>query len=134
MGEIVVSGESVSEGYLNRNDRYSEFDKDGYHTGDLGILSPDGHLYLKGRKKRMILTANGKNIYVEELEALLLQHPQIKTAAVFEENHHPAAAVTAGLSEEEMRKYLAQINSRLPRYKQIRKFYLKPDIPGGRIK
>ena len=134
VGEIVVSGESVSEGYLNRNDRYSEFDKDGYHTGDLGILSPDGHLYLKGRKKRMILTANGKNIYVEELEALLLQHPQIKTAAVFEENHHPAAAVTAGLSEEEMRKYLAQVNSRLPRYKQIRKFYLKPDIPGGRIK
>lgn len=134
VGEIVVSGESVSEGYLNRNDRYSEFDKDGYHTGDLGVLSPDGHLYLKGRKKRMILTANGKNIYVEELEALLLQHPQIRTAAVFEEDHHPAAAVTAGLSEEEMRNYLAQVNSRLPRYKQIRKFYLKPDIPGGRIK
>lgn len=134
VGEIVVSGKSVSRGYLNRNDHYSEFDEDGYHTGDLGILSPDGHLYLKGRKKRMILTANGKNVYVDELEALLLQHPQIKTAAVFEENHHPAAAVTADLSEEEMQEYLLQVNSRLPRYKQIRKFYLKPDTPGGRIK
>ena len=134
VGEIVVSGKSVSAGYLNRNDHYSEFDKDGYHTGDLGILSLDGHLYLKGRKKRMILTANGKNVYVEELESLLLQHPQIKTAAVFEENHHPAAAVTTDLSEEEMHEYLSLVNSRLPHYKQIRTFTIKPDIPGGRIK
>ncbi len=134
VGEIVVAGKSVSGGYLNRNDRYSEFDGDGYHTGDLGILSPDGHLYLKGRKKRMILTANGKNVYVDELEALLMQHPGIKAAAVFEENHHPAAAVTGNLTEDEMQAYLARVNDRLPRYKQIRKYYLKPDIPGGRIK
>ena len=134
VGEIVVAGKSVSSGYLNRNDCYSEFDKDGYHTGDLGFLSPDGHLYLKGRKKRMILTANGKNIYVDELEALLLQHPQVKTAVVFAENHHPAAAITGNLSEDEMQAFLAKVNTQLPRYKQIRKFYLKPDIPGGRIK
>lgn len=134
VGEIVVAGKSVSHGYLNRNDCYSEFDQDGYHTGDLGILSPDGHLYLKGRKKRMILTANGKNVYVDELEALLLQHPQIKAAVVFEENHHPAAAVTGDLTEREMQTYLAEINDRLPRYKQIRNIYLKPDILGGRIK
>lgn len=134
VGEIVVAGGSVSKGYLNRNDRYSEFDEDGYHTGDLGILSPDGHLYLKGRKKRMILTANGKNIYVDELETLLLQHPLIKAATVYEENHHPAASVIGDLTESEMKEYLDKVNSRLPRYKQIRRFYLKPDIPGGRIK
>ena len=134
VGEIVVAGKSVSDGYLNRNDRYSGFDQDGYHTGDLGILSPDGHLYLKGRKKRMILTANGKNVYVDELEALLLQHPEIKAAVVFEENHHPATAVTGNLTESEMQAYLDEVNSRLPRYKQIRRFYLKPDTLGGRIK
>ncbi len=134
VGEIVVAGNSVSAGYLNRNDRYSEFDADGYHTGDLGVLSPDGHLYLKGRKKRMILTANGKNVYVDELEALLMQHPRIRAAVVFEEDHHPAAALTCNLTEDEMQDYLAQVNDRLPGYKQIRRFYIKPDIPGGRIK
>ena len=135
VGEIVVSGKSVSAGYLNRNDRYSDFDESGaYHTGDLGILSPDGHLYLKGRKKRMILTANGKNVYVEELEEMLLKNPKIKTAAVFEENHHPAASIVGSLSEEEALSCLAEINRKLPRFKQIRNLYLKPDTPGGRIK
>lgn len=135
VGEIIVSGKSVSAGYLNRGDHYSDFDETGsYHTGDLGILAPDGHLYLKGRKKRMILTANGKNIYVEELEEMLLKNPQIKTAAVFEENHHPAASIVSDLPEENVQEYLAEINRNLPRYKQIRKLYLKPDTLGGRIK
>ncbi len=134
VGEIVVSGKSVSRGYINRNDRYSEFDRDGYHTGDLGYLSADQHLYLKGRKKRMILTANGKNVYVDELEDMLLENTEIKAAVVFEENHHPAASLTSGLSEDELRDYLAEINARLPRYKQIRRLYCKPDTPGGRIK
>lgn len=134
VGEIVVSGKSVSGGYLNRSDHYSEFDKDGYHTGDLGYLSADRHLYLKGRKKRMILTANGKNVYVEELEDMLLKNPEIKTAAVFEEDHHPAASVTTDLPESRLQDYLAEINACLPRYKQIRKLYQKPDTPGGRIK
>lgn len=134
-GEIVVSGGSVSRGYLNRADNYSEFDRDGrYHTGDLGYLAPDGHLYLKGRKKRMILTANGKNIYVDELEGLFLANPQIEAAVVFEENHHPAVSVVGSLSEKQALKYLEQINRNLPPYKRIRKLYLKPDIPGGRIK
>lgn len=135
VGEIVVSGKSVSGGYLNHNDHYSDFDESGaYHTGDLGVLAPDGHLYLKGRKKRMILTANGKNVYVEELEEMLLKNPQIKTAVVFEENHHPAVSIVSDLPEESVREYLAEINRNLPRYKQIRKLYLKPDTPGGRIK
>ncbi len=134
VGEIVVAGKSVSAGYLNRNDHYSEFDGDGYHTGDLGVLSPDGHLYLKGRKKRMILTANGKNVYVDELEEMLLQNPLIKTATVFEEDHHPAASLVSDLPEKEVQDYLAAVNARLPKYKQIRRLYLKPDTPGGRIK
>lgn len=135
VGEIAVAGGSVSGGYLNRNDHYSEFDRDGfYHTGDLGYLSPDRHLYLKGRKKRMILTANGKNVYVDELEELFLQNPMIKTAVVFEEDHHPAVSIVSDLTEEEALEYLAEINQNLPGYKQIRKLYRKPDTLGGRIK
>lgn len=135
IGEILVKGESVSDGYLDQNGCYSEFDQDGfYHTGDLGRLSDTGHLYLKGRKKRMILTATGKNVYVDELEELILKHPQIKAVKVFEENYHPAASVISDLPETEVQMYMDQVNRRLPRYKQIRKIYIKPDLPGGRIK
>lgn len=135
IGEIVVRGKSVSKGYLHRNDRYSEFDAEGaYHTGDLGILDEHGHLYLKGRKKRMILTANGKNIYVEELEALLLEDPRIKTAKVYEESFHPAAFVTANLPEADVQALLESINQKLPPFKQIRTIHIRPDTEGGRIK
>lgn len=135
VGEIVVKGKSVSRGYLNRSDRYSEFDAQGaYHTGDLGRLDEQRRLYLKGRKKRMILTANGKNIYVDELEALLLSDPRIRTAKVFEEDRHPAASVVTDLSEAEVKLLIDQINQKLPRFKQIRNFYTKPDTLGGRIK
>lgn len=135
IGEILVRGESVSGGYLDQNGCYSEFDQDGfYHTGDLGRLSDTGHLYLKGRKKRMILTANGKNVYVDELEELILKHPKIKAARVFEQNHHPAATVTSDLPETEVQAYMDQVNRCLPPYKQIRKIYIKPDLPEGRIK
>lgn len=135
VGEILVKGKSVSKGYLNHTDHYSDFDQNGaYHTGDLGFLDGTGHLYLKGRKKRMILTANGKNVYVEELESLLLQHPQIKAAAVWEEQHHPAALVVTNLTEAEAQTILDQVNQKLPHYKQIRNLYRKPDILGGRIK
>lgn len=135
VGEIVVKGESVSAGYLDRNGCCSEFDEEGaYHTGDLGFLSDTGHLYLKGRKKRMILTANGKNVYVDELEELIRKNPQIRSVKVFEQNHHPAASVVSNLPEAEVQAYMAQVNRRLPHYKQIRKIYIKPDSPGGRIK
>lgn len=135
VGEIIVKGKSVSKGYLNRNDHYSEFDQDGaYHTGDLGYLDPHGHLYLKGRKKRMILTANGKNVYVDELEDLILQDPQIQAVKVWEEDHHPAALVVSDLDQEQIQQKIDALNLLLPRYKQIRKVYTKPDTLGGRIK
>lgn len=135
IGEIVVKGKSVSRGYLNRNDRYSDFDAQGaYHTGDLGRLDERRRLYLKGRKKRMILTANGKNIYVDELETLLLLEPRIHAAKVFEEEHHPAASVITDLSESDVKLLIDQINRKLPHFKQIRNVYVKPDTLGGRIK
>lgn len=135
VGEILVKGNSVSGGYLNPNSRNSEFDEDGvYHTGDLGVLDHTGHLYLKGRKKRMILTANGKNVYADEIETLILAEPQIRAAKVFEEDHFPAVSVVSDLPEEAVHAYIAQINRKLPRYKQIRRVYTRPDTLGGRIK
>ncbi len=135
VGEIVVRGKSVSAGYLDQNSRSCAFDPDGaYHTGDLGRLDDHRRLYLKGRKRRMILTAAGKNIYVDELEELLLGCPGIRAAKVYEEAHHPAAAVVTDLPEANIQTHVDRINRLLPRYKQIRRVHIKPDTLGGRIK
>lgn len=135
IGEIIVGGGSVSKGYISQNDTYSEFDGDGfYHTGDLGFIDSDGHLFLKGRKRRMIITANGKNVYVDELEKLILENPEIKSAAVFEEDFHPAARIYTDLPEQEARDYIEKLNGDLPKFKRIKNLYIKSETHGGRLK
>lgn len=135
VGEILVKGGSVSKGYLWRNDRNSEFDEQGfYHTGDLGRIDETRHLYLAGRKRRMIITANGKNVYVDEIEELLLQNPEIKTAKVYEENYHVTASVVSNLSENAVKEYVEAVNQDLPKFKQIHRVYTRQDTLGGRIK
>lgn len=72
-GEICVRGENVMKGYFHN---YEATDKvlheDGWlHTGDMGTLSADGTIFIKGRLKTMLLSANGQNIYPEEIEAKL---------------------------------------------------------------
>lgn len=135
VGELIVGGGSVSAGYLTGNNKYSEFDENGfYHTGDLGYIDSERRLFLKGRKKRMIITANGKNIYVDELESLILENPEIKAAAVFEEDYHPAAKIYTDLSEETVREFIEKVNTKLPKFKRIKNLYIRSESNGGRIK
>ncbi|MDE7193706.1 MAG: AMP-binding protein [Oscillospiraceae bacterium] len=135
VGEIIVGGGSVSAGYISRSDKYSEFDSNGfYHTGDLGYIDGERRLFLKGRKKRMIITANGKNVYVDELEKLITENPAVKSAAVFEEDFHPAARIYTDLSEAEARGYIDRINESLPKFKRIKNLYVKSESLGGRLK
>lgn len=132
-GEIIVGGGSVSSGYLYHSDSYSDFDADGfYHTGDIGRLDETGHLFLLGRKRRVIITGNGRNVYPDELEALLTQRPEVISAAVFEKEHHIAARVTTNASEDEIDGIISGINEKLPRFKQIRSVQIKRS--GGGIK
>lgn len=135
IGEIIVGGGSVSAGYISTNNTYSEFDREGfYHTGDLGLLDGEGRLFLKGRKKRMIITANGKNVYVDELEKLILENPQMKSAVVFEEDFHPAARIYTDLPETQVQRYIEKLNQNLPKFKRIKNLYVKPETLGGRLK
>lgn len=73
VGEIAVKGPNVMLGYYRRDDLNREvFTPDGYfRTGDLGALSSDGFLAIRGRVKTMILGANGENIYPESIESIL---------------------------------------------------------------
>lgn len=69
-GEIVTRGVNVMLGYYKNDEATKEvLDKDGwYHTGDLATMSADGHVFIRGRIKNMLLGANGQNVYPEEIE------------------------------------------------------------------
>ena len=71
-GEILTRGPNVTQGYWQNPEATTASFEDGwYKTGDLGYLDSDGFLYLKGRKKDLIVLANGQNVYPEDIEALL---------------------------------------------------------------
>jgi long-chain acyl-CoA synthetase len=85
-GEILVRGENVMMGYYkNEEATNAVIDKDGWlHTGDMGIMDPDGTIYIKGRCKTMILTGTGQNIYPEEIEDKLNNLPMVLELLIIE--------------------------------------------------
>jgi long-chain acyl-CoA synthetase len=81
-GEVVVRGPNVASSYLNRPEASAEAFRDGwFHTGDIGRLDEQGHLYLLDRTKDMIITG-GENVYSLEVEAALYQHAKVQECAV----------------------------------------------------
>jgi long-chain acyl-CoA synthetase len=84
-GEILIRGGGVAAGYWDgdRPTAGGVTDKDGwYRTGDVGALDNAGNLYFKGRKKEVIVTPGGLNIYPEDLEAALRRQPEVKDCVV----------------------------------------------------
>jgi len=82
-GEIIVKGDSVMLGYYNNDDATKAVLKDGWlYTGDLGRMDEKGFIYITGRKKNIIVTKTGKNIFPEEVEAYLNKSPYIKESLV----------------------------------------------------
>ena len=82
--EILVRGPSVMSGYYLNEEATQDSLRDGWlHTGDLGYVDEDGFLYISGRKKSVIVTPNGKNVYPEEVEIVLNQSPYILESLVW---------------------------------------------------
>jgi len=82
VGEILVRGPTVMRGYINRPDQTAQALRDGWlYTGDLGELDTDGYLYIRDRKKDMVLVS-GFNVYPREVEEVLCLHPAVLEAAV----------------------------------------------------
>ena len=85
-GEILVRGENVTSGYYvpagGAPPDSSAFEGGWFHTGDIGELDSAGRLTIKGRKKEMIVTAQGLNVFPEDVERALLQQPGVKEAGV----------------------------------------------------
>lgn len=83
-GEILVRGPNVMKGYYQNERATQETLRDGWlHTGDLGWFDEDGFLYIGGRKKSVIVTPNGKNVYPEEVESVLNQSPYVLESLVW---------------------------------------------------
>ncbi|MGA6985532.1 MAG: AMP-binding protein [Terriglobales bacterium] len=83
VGEIAIRGAIVMKGYWNRPEATAEVLRDGwFYTGDLGYFDSSGNLFITGRRKEIIVLANGKNVYPEEIEAHYLQAPYVKEICV----------------------------------------------------
>jgi long-chain acyl-CoA synthetase len=81
-GEVVIRGHNVMKGYYKRPDATAQAMRNGwFHTGDIGVIDPDGYLSIVDRKKDMIIRG-GYNVYPRELEDVLMTHPAISLAAV----------------------------------------------------
>ncbi|GAC1627981.1 MAG: hypothetical protein NVS9B13_25450 [Candidatus Acidiferrum sp.] len=132
IGEVCVRSKTIMAGYLNDPELTAETIVDGWlHTGDLGRFDPTGHLQLVGRKKNMIVTEEGKNIYPEDIETVFEGLP-VKEFCVFAANFiWPrrslvsdqlilALHLEAGqVYSDELRRKITACNNRLINYKRI---------------
>lgn len=131
-GEIQTRGPNVTPGYWNQPEiTAASFDGDWYKTGDLGHIDEDGFLYFKGRKKDLIVLANGQNVYPEDIEPLLQLHPAIEDAVVVgmpsERGGEDVHAVIIPNEGEDGGTAIADANPQLAAHQQIRGFTVWPD-------
>ena len=104
--EILVRGPHVMKGYYKNPKATAEsIDSEGWlHTGDIGVISPDGVISLRGRSKSMILLGNGQNIYPEEIEYKLNALDLVSESLVYEENGRIIALVVPDYDEARRNK------------------------------
>ncbi len=110
VGEIVAKGENIMQGYykdeaLTKSVFTTEEDSTGsgwFKTGDLGIIDKKNRLSIKGRLKNMILNSAGENIYPEDIEFILNQHPLVTESLVVEDGNGLVALVQ--LDNEKLEK------------------------------
>lgn len=130
-GEIQIRGESVSKGYWNDPEATAAGFEDGwYKTGDLGSIDKDGRLFLRGRKKNMIVLANGMKVHPEDLEHILLSDARIKDAVVVGTTRGQDVEVHAVLLTKEpeaVPDILRTANGKLAPHQQIRRHTIWPD-------
>ena len=119
-GEICVAGSSVMLGYYNDPKATSEaFDDIWFKTGDIGHLDDEHYLFISGRKKNLIILANGKNIYPEEIEELVNRIPEVLEVVVYCENDTITAEVYTE-EPEKVRDAIREMNKDLPIYKHVK--------------
>ena len=130
VGEIQAKGNSIMSGYYkNEEATAAAFTEDGWmRTGDLGLLDKKGNIYIKGRSKNMILSANGQNIYPEEIEAVVNNQPYVVESVVIARGAKIVALVYMDSDkmkaenvnlDEYKTTMMAEINTAMPAYSKV---------------
>lgn len=148
IGEICLRGENVMLGYYMMPDETADvIDGEGwFHTGDLGYIDDEGYAFITGRKKNVIITKNGKNVYPEEVEYILSGIPFIQESFVFSQESADAEDMIiaasirldpevleemlgAGYTDEDAKrlvwKEIDRINDEAPFYRKIKKVIIR---------
>lgn len=139
-GEIMVRGDNVMLGYYKNEEATSEvIDEEGWlHTGDLGRMDKDGHIYIRGRTKSVLIGSNGKNIYPEVIESHFNNKYLVAESLVVQRNDKLVALLNpdheelekSGLKEENLGElydhHLKVVNHHLPGFMQVSKYEIHP--------
>ena len=144
IGELFARGPNIMKGYLDDEEANREVFVDGwFNTGDLARIDEEDYIFLTGRKKNVIVLKNGKNIYPEEIEALIDKIPYVVENVVMGEEegddyrlvahvvYDPEAEELKGKSAEEIQALtdadIEKINSEMPNFKRIKEVYLRTE-------
>ncbi len=136
IGEIICRGSHVMSGYYkNEEETKKVIDEDGWmHSGDLGTIDEKGNIFIKGRKKTMLLSAAGKNIYPDEIESIINNMWYVLESLVVMRNNILVALIVPdkevmksdGKTESELqaifKEYINILNQKLPKYMQVMDF------------
>jgi long-chain acyl-CoA synthetase len=133
-------------GYFDNPEATADVLKDGWlYTGDYGRFDKEGFLYICGRKKNVIVTKNGKNIFPEEIEALMLENPYIEEVLVYGINdkknddivvkaeiypnhtiiEEKFGSVTEDGLHDIIKDAVEDVNDKMPTYKRVKRFELR---------
>jgi len=130
-GEILVRGDNVTSGYYNAPEETTAAFRDGwFHTGDIGAIDDSGRLAVRGRKKEMIVTPEGLNVFPEDVERVLLGVNGVTDAAIVgavsngQERVHAILVLAAGTETADV---LREVNGRLEDHQRIRGCSVWPD-------
>lgn len=148
-GEIRYKGDNIMLGYYKQPEMTAEVIRDGwFYTGDLGYLDKNGFLFITGRKKNVIVTSNGKNIFPEELETYLGRTPYVAESVVVgymnpkKKDYDIVAIIRPDLErftedygtrytkdqlDTEMKKAISEVNGIVQSYKRIETFVLREE-------
>ena len=146
IGEIQLKGRSVFAGYRNNPEANAmAFTEDGwFRTGDLGYQDAEGHLYITGRAKEMIVLGGGKNVFPEELEKLYVESPYVTEIALLERAGDLVGLIVPDLAavkesgyrriEDALRVSLAEVSRPLPGFQRLSGFAIaRAPLPRTRL-
>ncbi|MCA1593307.1 MAG: AMP-binding protein [Acidobacteria bacterium] len=130
-GEILVRGANVSPGYWKDGVEPLASEEGWLRTGDLGEMDEDGNIHFKGRRKDVIVTAAGLNIYPEDIEAALDRQPEVRASAVVGvEGRHgpePLAVIIMHDTQADPAPVVERANAALARHQQVLRWLVWPE-------